>query len=372
MGRRVWWILVLELSVIITAFAQAAEPLPEFYGFYAVDNGRLIELQESGSPPDVGSAVRFIVFQNNLSPQSRGMRVSRMRYLRRSIKPDSKPPTKNDDRWYQVNDTTRDIELRAKPIAGQSQMMMLVPRQQLASGAYAVVIGDNHVASIFVNKATVMSDLEKSEDCVDHIYEAMGEDFSWDKFDAIMAGKRQVVRCSQSMTPAERLSSLMTDLTRRPVTSPAASDLTYLAERCGATFSYPAGWDLMPNEQGAVLAVIVAPAAGDEPLEARTQIQVSCQPTSVTLDGLNVGTQGAVKKAYKDATITGSTRTTLAGVDAYVFFVAGGELGRARQKAFTVAVRESKALGVVLHATSETFEDAWDEYQRVLASYTVH
>jgi hypothetical protein len=371
MERRAWWILVFGLSVIIAPLAQAAEPLPEFFGFYAVSNGQLIELKKSGSSPDVGSGVRFIVFQNNFTPQAGKNLVSRMLYLRRKIDPEAQTPNKTENRWYRAEDSARDIELRAKPIAGQSQMIMLVPTQPLASGAYAVTIGNDYVASIYVDKAAVLRNLEKGDDCVDHIYEAMGKQFSWSTMDRRMAGMHQVVRCSQSMTPQERLSSLMTELTRRPLIAPPIPDIAYAERRCGANFSYPSDWEFSPRDQGVILAFVNKPADVGS-TEAGTMIYVTCSVGGSNLDTAVSDTIDGTRKGFKDATIAGPIETRLAGFKASMFFFTATEdTKQFRQKAVTVAVRDGKVLGLVLSATPETFEDAWDEYQRMAASYSV-
>jgi hypothetical protein len=71
-----------------------------------------------------------------------------------------------------------------------------------------------------------------------------------------------------------------------------------------------------------------------------------------------------------ESTVVGPVPTTMNNVDAQIFLVTGKEEGVLKKKAVTVAVADRKVMGVVLHATPETFDAAWDGYRRVVASYT--
>ena len=379
----------------------SAEPLPEFYGFYAVDNGRLIELKASSTDTlSVGPDVRFINFAKG-GYGGGDAHVSRMLFLRNRIDPDANPAVKAENRWYISADTTRDVELRGKPIPGQSEMMMLVPREPLKEGAYTVVINKAKIAGFFVNRESLAKNLQASADCVDHVYEGMGDEFSWDKMDQRMAGKHQVVVCSQSQpmsgagagpsgaavnrstgtsageaaaAPAinkDALAAQLTALMQRSPVQPEQPDKTSTREKLGVSFAYPADWELI-EDKIPIFATIALP--GDEKsLADRTQITLtrSDPRQAVRLQEVVTSTIEGTRKTLTNATIAGPVSTQMCGAEAQTFLVTGTEAGKFRQKAVTVAVSNGAIVGAILHATPETFEAVWDSYQRVKNSYAV-
>jgi hypothetical protein len=82
-------------------------------------------------------------------------------------------------------------------------------------------------------------------------------------------------------------------------------------------------------------------------------------------------TIAGTKSALANAAVTGLFQTTLAGVKAQTFVATGSEEGVVRQKAVTIAICRKHILGVVLHATPETFPKFWDDYRRVCDSYVL-
>jgi hypothetical protein len=179
--------------------ARAADPVPEFYGFYALDNGRLTELKASSSNwPNVSATTRFIEFGKGVGAAVSNTHLSRLVFLRAIIDPDSATPERMENRWYRSSNVSRDMELRSKPVVGQPEMIMLVPREALTNGVYSVVRGESVIATFYVNKDAVLANLQESKDCVDHVWEGMGDQFSWDKFDERVRGQHQTILCSQS------------------------------------------------------------------------------------------------------------------------------------------------------------------------------
>jgi hypothetical protein len=90
MRRTIHAIVALGTLITITSLAQAADPLPEFYGVYAVDKGQLFELNESVGNKEFSPQVRFIWFDRAAALQAPVAYLQRHQLVRLVSKP-SKP-----------------------------------------------------------------------------------------------------------------------------------------------------------------------------------------------------------------------------------------------------------------------------------------
>src|SRR5512146_2198947 len=77
---------------------------PEFFGYYADNNNKIIELDSNTAAPyEFSPNVRFFVFQPHASDISSQLHVTRMIYIRTVFNPglDGKQPPKNENKWKQ-------------------------------------------------------------------------------------------------------------------------------------------------------------------------------------------------------------------------------------------------------------------------------
>lgn len=140
--------------------AFADEPIPSYYGIYAVEAGKLIDLQTFANRPvseaAFGSQVYFLLFHKlvNVGAGSAatlhalGYQRYRLHVYGWQADPD-KAPLRITER-IPVNkltfpnmlgiqpDCNRDIPLRGAPVPGQAEMIKLVPAQPLSPGYYYI------------------------------------------------------------------------------------------------------------------------------------------------------------------------------------------------------------------------------------------
>lgn len=170
------------------------------------------------------------------------------------------------------------------------------------------------------------------------------------------------------------LEKQLKELMGRTPRAPDQPDKILSDAKAGVTVSYPAAF-AVSREKRPVVAFFLAPNGG-ETEQSHAKISVTCSGTPLLnpnppLESVVNSTMVGTKSALVDATISRPLKTTLAGGEAQVFIVTGKEDGVVRQKAVTVAVYRKHILGVVLHATPETFLKYWDDYRRVCDSYAL-
>ena len=173
---------------------------------------------------------------------------------------------------------------------------------------------------------------------------------------------------------ADTLSTQLTALLRRPaaVSGPAAK--SHADVNRGVAFEYPAMFELAEGKMPVVAWLTARDAGVSGATSVRISVTYAKQPESsksVNLDSAVKETLEGTRAALGNASIAGPFATTLAGAEARIFVVQGREEGVMKQKAVTVGFVNNSLLGVVLHATPETFDSAWDSYQKVKDSYTV-
>jgi len=108
------------------AAPQETIQLPEYYGIYAVDRGKTIELKP-GTRPDLSPKAEFIVFHKA---------VTVALGLGESIKLRQAGLTRWDPSW-------NSIDCRMKPVEGRNEMVRLVPARDLTPGAYELAAHEN-------------------------------------------------------------------------------------------------------------------------------------------------------------------------------------------------------------------------------------
>ena len=155
--------LVAVLQAVVPA--QADDPLPEFYGLYGVDNGRLVELSASSNSPVLGSDVTFLYFGKSISTSADAIRLTRAYFIRNWVFPGSSFEPNN--KWTVIQGSPA-VVLRTRPVPGQPEMIYLVPREPLSSGAmYSVRLQNGDGSSFFVDSVPSADQIAQRDYCVD-------------------------------------------------------------------------------------------------------------------------------------------------------------------------------------------------------------
>lgn len=161
-------LLLLALTLGNVAGAQSV-PLPEYYGIYAIDKGKLVNLfggrssqqpttrtielfsfksgSSEGRPAmELSPDVRFLVFDQSPVEASQGLYIYRSPYARnlRMRNPDPAIMGGGRDQVLAINKRLAArveafrVGLAAKPVPGQPQMVEVVPEYELPSGTYLI------------------------------------------------------------------------------------------------------------------------------------------------------------------------------------------------------------------------------------------
>lgn len=175
---------------------------PEFYGIYANNNNKLIEMAESDKnrpPYDFGQNVQFLVFQKQAEMYANSLTIMRAIFVRTVNNPgmDGKQPPKNVNTWKPRRDGIA-VAMRTKPVAGQPDQIYVVPREPLPAGMYILSFGDRgeEIGKFYIDKDQVVRSLERGEDCIDIVVGSGWASYEYD----LNGGGGKVIPCSNSPT----------------------------------------------------------------------------------------------------------------------------------------------------------------------------
>ena len=175
MTRRICILLTLSLFTH-TGWSQEKLPVPEFFGLYAVENGKSFSIREGkgtdptnmktiqfysfwnkgilqNDVPEVSSRARFILFYANAGEMVKDMSLHQLPFLRDSIETpelvekqmaarqgrtvsDRVVASPNKPLFAKVPEL--EIKLLSKPVPGQPQMIEIVPSSPLGGGLYVL------------------------------------------------------------------------------------------------------------------------------------------------------------------------------------------------------------------------------------------
>lgn len=161
-------IVLMLLGLYVSNMAYGVK-LPEFYGIYAVENDKLIDIKNDSQFSELSHKTQFIVFNKNIQMIADHVRIVRMVFVRNQIMDGfmSQPPTISAYQKWKASAEATPIETRIKPVPGQPEQIYLVPRDTLPAGAYSISVGKERMGLFFVDKASVLQGLENSSHCVD-------------------------------------------------------------------------------------------------------------------------------------------------------------------------------------------------------------
>jgi hypothetical protein len=158
--------LLITLCSSSRLYAQGARPAPEYFGFYALDGGKLIAIGDgkSDTPPTiqpvnvavlgssqstVRSAVKlgpgstFLLFDVSPADAGRAISIYRLPFVRNEVTIPDTPFGSVSVRQRNLPGVMRlaqsQIRLLQKPVPSQPQMIELVPDPPLAQGLYGVL-----------------------------------------------------------------------------------------------------------------------------------------------------------------------------------------------------------------------------------------
>jgi WD40 repeat protein len=134
------------------AIDQSDITLPEYYGLYAIDDGKTIEIKEGGQPAAFTPAVEFLLFHKMAAMASGNAKLYRLNLQPPPPKPADDGSFKGWDDWFQKSQVdfpnqmqaamsgipagSTQVELREKPVTNQQEMLRLVPAAALEPGLY--------------------------------------------------------------------------------------------------------------------------------------------------------------------------------------------------------------------------------------------
>ncbi len=164
-------ILMGMVLICITGIAHSA-PLPEYYGVYAVDGGKLVEIKNVGRLYEFSRNVQFIFFDKRINLLSDSIELRQSVFVRNRVVLSqfgpSKPSSVSEVNEWTTNKAAPPVEIRIKPIPGQPEQVYAVPRESLPPGAYSISFDNRSgVGYFYVDKESVLRDLNSGLRCVD-------------------------------------------------------------------------------------------------------------------------------------------------------------------------------------------------------------
>lgn len=174
--------IILTLTCLQISNAYGASP--EFYGIYASNNNELIEMVKGDNKPpyDFNQKVQFLVFQKQAELFVNSLTIERAIFVRSVNNPglDRKQPPKNLNTWKPRRNGV--VEIRTKPVAGQTEQIYVVPRAPLPTGMYIVSMKGmgGEIGRFYVDKNQVTKNLERGEDCIDIVVEGGWASYQYD------------------------------------------------------------------------------------------------------------------------------------------------------------------------------------------------
>ena len=189
-------VLLLVLLTYTNTASRADAALPEFYGVYVKDRGKLIELGPTTLEKDrrnFSGSLNIIYFGEPLMMP--GIELHRRAFVRSQIeylvdKPEQKPKEVSVKRVEDFLVLKEELRLRFKPVREQPGMVIAVPEQTLVPGLYTVIILGGKEGGAFPFAVGLDNTPEKDSpynNCLDEYVTSIdpGGKFSWNKWFAL-------------------------------------------------------------------------------------------------------------------------------------------------------------------------------------------
>lgn len=180
--------IVLALLFVLPSSSLFGATLPEFYGLYAAEKNKLHELERDyKDEQNFGPKVRILVFQQYVPMVGSKINLQRFVYVRDRILP-SGEVLSHLNLWDAGSGHS--VDIRTKPVKGNSEMIYVVPRKKLAPGYYQLKVGRKRLATFSVQVSRLPENPITDGHCVDLIYS--------NAFARTMGEKGKEVSCGES------------------------------------------------------------------------------------------------------------------------------------------------------------------------------
>ena len=143
--------------------------LPEYYGLYAIDGNKLIELTTKKNV-ELSPTVQFVFYNKVVALVPVELKITNMIYVRNNI---DKLFDKNNTKITSINQwrPSSNFDVKEKPVPGQNEMIYLIPQSPLTSGVYEVSGGVDGSPIFTINWNEIAKNLNNGPHCVDEIVE---------------------------------------------------------------------------------------------------------------------------------------------------------------------------------------------------------
>lgn len=175
--------LIICFVSLLNATSAVAQ-VPEFYGVYARDRGRLVRMEVSAKDVKdvaIGSDTSFIIYEKWVSqtpgvPLNQAVALRRLYYIRNHVMttpldgfyPQSRTPTKPVNKWGAEN-SGQPLPILMKPVKGYNEAVEIVPKGPLEPGVYSLrTLGNAYAFSVR------FSDINNDNFCVDMYADSIG------------------------------------------------------------------------------------------------------------------------------------------------------------------------------------------------------
>ena len=161
-------ILLMMLGYLACDAAYCAT-LPEYYGLYAIDGNKLIELTTKKNV-ELSPNAQFVFYNKVVSLVPVKLKITNMIYVRNNI---DKLFDKNNTKISSINQwrPSSNVDVKEKPVPGQNEMIYVIPQAPLTSGVYEVSGGVDGSPIFTINWNEVAKNLNNGPHCVDEIVE---------------------------------------------------------------------------------------------------------------------------------------------------------------------------------------------------------
>lgn len=163
-------IIGVALTFFCCLFYNVSEagdiPIPEFYGLYALEKGKLIELDDKDKFYQFDENVKFILYSKVIALSgSNGFTIRKFLYARNVISKNFNGSPRVDpyNKWVVSSDEP--VKTHSKPIPHQPEQIYLAPKEPFQMGVYVFEMGSSPIAYFSVGKSA--DELQSSTACVD-------------------------------------------------------------------------------------------------------------------------------------------------------------------------------------------------------------
>jgi hypothetical protein len=184
--------------LVFTTDCTQKSPLPEFYGFYLVEYGKLVEFKKSQEVDLIFDSSRkgieinysgldikdpnvyFIFYEKDIGKATDSLQIYKLVIVKRLLKWGLSSSYKTPPKIYELNKwlvTNESFRLKRKPVENRKDMIYLIPENPLKPGIYAINFGES-----FYDFSVNMDKYDKEKEALDRITEPGWAGWMKDKY----------------------------------------------------------------------------------------------------------------------------------------------------------------------------------------------